>query len=65
MEDSDKHLDQGSAVEVLVKGCGRCSHDHHVNFRQFKLKRPEVDEYTHWGVCPVLFEPILMKVVEE
>ena len=65
MEDSDKHLDQDSPVEVHVKGCARCGHDHHVNFRPFKLQRPEIDQYSHWGTCPVMFEPIVLQMVEK
>ncbi|HSE43692.1 MAG TPA: hypothetical protein VLA89_00025 [Gemmatimonadales bacterium] len=48
-----------------VMGCARCGQDHQVRFKPFK--RPMVvgeSELTHWGMCPVTREPILMRFVE-
>jgi len=46
---------------MTVTGCKRCSGNHKdLQFRRF-LGNP-VGRYLYWGTCPVLEEPILMKL---
>jgi len=45
-----------------VKHCSRCGEDHdNIVFREFVI---ESLEYTHWGMCPILNEPLMMKFVK-
>ena len=50
-------------VTATVRHCARCGTDHQMEFREFT--RPNVDadgtEWTHWGMCPVTDEPVLMR----
>lgn len=46
---------------VDIKGCARCGRDHQISFREFH--RPS-REWTHWGMCTVNNEPVLMKFEE-
>ena len=52
-------------VKSKVSRCARCGQDHEVEFK--KLKKPieigltgVTTTYTHWGMCPINNEPILM-----
>lgn len=47
-------------ISVDVKGCARCGTDHngHVFMR---LTNPQ-DEYEWWAFCPLLREPVLVKI---
>jgi hypothetical protein len=49
-------------MKILVKNCARCGQDHEVEFREFVQNG--VGDLTHWGMCPVLNEPILMRIIE-
>lgn len=51
---------------ILVKRCARCGEDHEVKFKRFKHNPITCDEgeYTHWGMCPSLEEPVLMYITE-
>lgn len=41
-----------------VIGCARCGSNHDsIEFKKFKKKPPK---YTHWGMCPITNEPVLM-----
>lgn len=55
-------------VKVQVYGCARCTQDHQIYFKPF-IYQPVIDkdevEYTHWAMCPVLNEPILMRIIDE
>lgn len=64
MEDSNQPAAESSSVEIAVKSCARCGHNHHTHFKPFKLQ-PDADYhegYTHWGVCQVMSEPILLRI---
>ena len=54
-------------LKVTVKGCARCGENHHL-LEFYAFENPiiiEFSKFTHWGVCPKLNEPILMKLVQE
>jgi hypothetical protein len=58
---SDEPILQGqdeADFTVGVYGCARCGGDH-VAVRFHKFSRPN-PSYSHWGLCPVTGEPILM-----
>lgn len=46
---------------AYIQDCARCGMDHEVLMKKFK--RP-VREWTHYSLCPITHEPILMKIVE-
>ena len=55
--EGDFHLD--------LKGCARCGADGHANllFRKFKgnpVEHGDGQVDTHWAMCPVLGEPIIL-----
>lgn len=46
-----------------LQGCARCGRNHPIRFKL--LTRPIVigdTELTHWGTCPVVGEPVLMRL---
>jgi hypothetical protein len=45
--------------DILIIKCARCGENHIVKFKKFK--RP-INNWTHWGICPVEKEPILMQI---
>jgi hypothetical protein len=50
-------------VTVDVHRCARCGNDHKaLRFSQFQERN--IDKNTHWALCPVLQEPILLEVRE-
>lgn len=45
---------------IDVTGCSRCGENHEeINFYEF-ISIPE--RYTHWGMCPINEEPILLLI---
>lgn len=44
-----------------VKNCARCGGDHTIPFHQFA--DPPEDTWSHWGMCPVTNEPLLMRIL--
>lgn len=42
-----------------VQKCSRCGNSHEITFKAFKNKPPG---YDYWSMCPILNEPILIKV---
>lgn len=48
-----------------VHGCARCGGAHINKIEWLPLTRPIVDDdgttWTHWALCPMLGEPILMR----
>lgn len=53
-------------VPVQVHSCARCSQDHQMYFVTFAyhpVTSQDAVEFTHWGMCPVLNEPVLMRIV--
>ena len=48
---------------IVVSGCARCGHTHEVEFKEFSRQNVEIGGFveTHWGMCPELNEPILMR----
>lgn len=61
---------EGSIVVEATIGCARCGGDHaRILFRKFTrpvdLDTPhEASDLTHFGTCPTLHEPILMRFRE-
>lgn len=55
-------------TSVQVYNCARCTQDHQLYFKQF-IYHPVTDinsvPYTHWAMCPVLNEPVLMRIIDE
>lgn len=48
-----------------IKNCARCGKNHKkVSIKRFRMP-PDDTEYTHWGVCPVSKDPILISVTEK
>lgn len=46
-----------------INNCARCGGSHRVVFK--KLARPMTESrHTHWALCPVTDEPILMRVID-
>lgn len=43
---------------IKITGCARCGGTHKIIFKPFT--RP-ANSYTHFAICPVMLEPILMK----
>lgn len=55
-------------VTIDMEGCARCEGPAHTNMTFRRLLRPVVlggGEATHWAMCPVTSEPILMAVYSE
>ncbi len=55
-----------SAEKVIVEHlgcCARCGEDH-FSLIFLPLTNP-ADEWTHWVMCPILKEPILLQQVED
>lgn len=49
--------------KVKIKKCVRCGESHpRVEFKEF-INMPVRLPYTHWGMCPVTNEPILMYIL--
>ncbi len=50
--------------KATVNNCARCGSNHEVEFRPFTRFHIEPDEsvFPYWGMCPVLYEPILMRI---
>lgn len=48
-------------MTIEIKCCARCGDDHKVEFKPLANH----DRYTHWGMCPVIEQPILMIVSDE
>lgn len=53
-------------MKTIVSNCARCGDTHEVEFREFAKNSIGLDEdvLTHWGMCPNLNEPILMRIQE-
>lgn len=47
-------------MTIKVANCARCGKTHEVEFNRFTQP---IDDCTHWGMCPNLNEPILMRIV--
>lgn len=48
-----------SKVLIRVDECARCGRNHsQVVFK--KLRRPILERYTYWGMCPRANQPIIM-----
>jgi len=48
-------------MQIKVKKCARCGGDHSVEFHELENH----ETYTHWGMCPVKNQPILMEVISD
>ena len=51
--------------EIPVNNCARCGGDHTgVEFSPF-TSEPDFENYTHWGMCPKLGEPIQLAIFKK
>lgn len=52
-------------MKVTINNCARCGGTHEkLEFQQ--LTRPMVEsKNTHWAMCPVVHEPIMLRVVAD
>jgi len=48
----------------LLKNCARCGGEH-ADIEFVLLTNPERCRYTHWAMCPVAEQPILLRIAEE
>lgn len=54
-------------MEIIVRSCARCGQTHKVHFEKF-AQNPIIaygDIMTHWGMCPNINEPILMRIIND
>lgn len=52
---------------VQVYSCARCTQDHQLYFQKFiyhSVTGLGDIVFTHWAICPVLNEPVLMRIVD-
>ena len=60
---------------MMVKDCARCGHDHDLDeLRMEKFTKPVklylpntttvLYEYTHWAICPVTKEPVILMIIK-
>ena len=50
-------------MKVDVQRCARCGEDHQaMEFNRFDT--PLDEEWTHWALCPVRHEPVVLKIVD-
>jgi hypothetical protein len=55
-------------LSISVVNCARCDTTHEsLVFKRFlsPVRRCDTLLYTHWSICPVTREPILLRVTEE
>lgn len=57
----------GNEPGLAVTQCARCGENHDVKFSPFSKNNIECDnvEYTHWGLCPITKEPVIMAITHE
>lgn len=49
-------------MRVDIESCARCGEDHHgLDFTRFNR---QMDEWTHWALCPTTGEPIELRICE-
>ncbi len=46
----------------MIQRCARCGTDHEIKFKP--LQRPSA-EWTHWGMCLVTNEPVMMQYTDD
>ena len=53
-------------MKTMVRRCARCRGKHPVDVFPFTLHQIKFlwRRWTHWGMCPVLKEPILMRIAK-
>lgn len=56
-------MERPRSVVVRVVGCARCGATH--NAWRFRGFRTPCDGFTHWAMCPLTREPILLKIVSD
>ena len=49
-------------MKVTVRNCARCGEDHEMEFNPFSQNG--IDDFTHWGMCPSINEPVLLKFID-
>ncbi len=59
--------DEPVFMVINVHGCARCGETHQIKFQPFQ-RQPVTDsdgtEWSYWGMCDNLSEPVLLKVTE-
>ena len=48
-------------MNIMVKNCARCDGDHEIDIVAFT--RHPVDDFTHFGICKNVNEPVLVKLL--
>lgn len=48
-------------MTIEINKCARCGGDHKLTFEPLTNH----DRYTHWSLCPIVSQPILMIVVDD
>ena len=60
-------MDEEKSIVIQVRNCARCGGEHVITFVPFNnpcyIKDTDV-VFTHWGICPTNYEPILLLVKE-
>ncbi len=62
-----------SEKSTQITNCARCKNDHTVEFKPFTHPieistdgyETILRTYTHWALCPINGEPIIMHITEE
>ena len=48
---------------VTVRSCQRCGQDH--KDLNFEVLSNSVTEWTHWAMCPIVMQRILLQIVDD
>ena len=56
------NVDPDTILTRTVIDCPRCHRDHVMWF--YPLSNP-IDLYKHWGMCPLINEPVLIQIEDE
>lgn len=65
---SAKEMSVSSIITTSVTGCSRCGNNHqNITFAKFTnpVKDTGSQIWTHWTICPVLNEPILLYAFDD
>ena len=49
---------------MLVKNCVRCGQDHEVEMKKVSGDPIDDGKYSHYAICPVLNEPIMIEILK-
>lgn len=61
-----KQMTDRIELTITVTGCARCGETHEIEFFPFAKNPIDLDGEisSHWGMCPNLNEPVLMRMEE-